>query len=158
MFADGNDNANANPNNVIFTIKDTKLNVPVLALSAKDNKKLSKFFIKGLERSVYWNEYKRKRENKNTTNEWRYFLESNSVGVNGLFVLPYLNWNIHVKQFKTQRYYLPKGIIENYNSIINGKNFYKDAIDSGMKKYKEIRKLRTEQHEDYTNGCLLGYD
>ena len=39
--------------------------------------KLSKILSKGSERSVYWNEYKTKSENKNTTNECRYFLESN---------------------------------------------------------------------------------
>ena len=31
-------------------------------------------------------EHKTKRENKNTTDEGRYSLESNFVGVNGLFV------------------------------------------------------------------------
>ena len=42
---------------------------------------------KGCERSIYWNERKTKSENKNTTNEYRYFLKSNFVGVNRLFVL-----------------------------------------------------------------------
>ena len=53
--------------NNIFTIKDRKLYVPVVTLSAKDNNKLSKLLSKGFERSVYWNEYKTKSENKNTT-------------------------------------------------------------------------------------------
>ena len=69
-----------------MTIKDTRVYVPVVTLSARDNQKLSKLLSKGFERSVYWNEYKTKSENKNTTNEYRYFLESNFVGVNGLFV------------------------------------------------------------------------
>ena len=38
--------------------------------------------IKGFARSVRWNECKSKSENKNTTNEYRNFLESNFVGVN----------------------------------------------------------------------------
>ena len=42
--------------------------------------------------------------------------------------------------------------------IINGKNFYDQAIDSHIKPYGEIRKLRTGQGEDYTTGCLLYYD
>ena len=58
---------NDNDNNIIFTIKDTKSHVPFVTLSARDNQKLSKFLSKGFERSVYWNEYKRKSENKNTT-------------------------------------------------------------------------------------------
>ena len=54
---------NNDDNNVIFTIKDTKLYVPVVALSARDNRKLSKILSKEFERSVYWNEYKTKSEN-----------------------------------------------------------------------------------------------
>ena len=42
--------------------------------------------------------------------------------------------------------------------IINGKNFYDQAIDSDIKRYEEIRKLTTEQGEDYTTGCLLDFD
>ena len=97
--ANGNDNVNGNEhaNNNIFTIKETKLYVPTVTLSARDNQKLSKLLSKAFERSVSWNEYKTKSENKNTTNEYRYFLESNFVGVNRLFVLAYLNHNNNSK-------------------------------------------------------------
>ena len=36
-----NDNDSNNANNIIFTIKDTELHVPVVTLSAKDNQKLN---------------------------------------------------------------------------------------------------------------------
>ena len=67
-----NDNLNNNDNdnddnNIIFTIKNTKLYVPVVTLSARDNQKLSKILSKRFEKSVYWNEDKTKSENKNTT-------------------------------------------------------------------------------------------
>ena len=75
MSATGADNANDKSNNIIFAIKETKLYVPVATLSARDNQKLSKLLSKRFERSVSWNEYKTKTENKNTTNEYRYFLE-----------------------------------------------------------------------------------
>ena len=55
----GVDNVNANDDNIIFTIKDTKLHVPVVTLSAQDNKKLSKLLSKGIQISAYCNEYKR---------------------------------------------------------------------------------------------------
>ena len=42
--------------------------------------KLLKLLSKGFEKSVYWNKYKAKSEYKNTTNEYRYSLESNTVG------------------------------------------------------------------------------
>ena len=41
--------------------------------------------------------------------------------------------------------------------IINGKNFYDQAIDSDIKQYEEIRKLTTWQGEEYTTRCLLDY-
>ena len=63
-----NVNDNDNANNITFTIKDTKLYVPVVTLSARDNQQLSKLLSKGSEKSVYWNEYKTKSENKNATN------------------------------------------------------------------------------------------
>ena len=71
---------------IFFTIKDTKLYVPVATLSARDNQKLSKFLRKAFERPVYMNKCKIKRHNKNTTNGFRYFIESDFVGANTLFV------------------------------------------------------------------------
>ena len=103
----GNENGN-DGNNIIFTIKDTKLYVPLVTLPAKDNQKLSKLLNKEFERSVYWNRYKTKSENKNATKEYRYFHESNFVVVNWLFVLVYLNWNNYVKLFNTRKYYQKK--------------------------------------------------
>ena len=52
--------------------------------------------------------------------------------------------------FHAQKYYLRKGIIENYNVIINGKSFYDQPNDSDIKRYEEIRTLTTEKDEDYT--------
>ena len=49
-----NENTNNNPDSTIFTIKDTKLYVPVGTSSAKDSQKLSKSFSKRYERSAYW--------------------------------------------------------------------------------------------------------
>ena len=56
---------------IIFSLsKAQKLYVLVVTLSARDNQKLSNLLSKGFERSVYWNEYKTKNENKNTTDRW----------------------------------------------------------------------------------------
>ena len=64
----------------IFTIKDTKLYVPVATLSARSNPKLSELLSKGFEGSVYWNEFKTKTETKTATNKYRCFLESIFLG------------------------------------------------------------------------------
>ena len=42
--------------------------------------------------------------------------------------------------------------------IINRKTFYDQAIDSDIKRYKEIRKWTTGKGEDYTAGLLLHYN
>ena len=62
---------------------------------------------------MYWNEYKTKGENKNATNEYRYFVVSNFVGANRLFALSYSYADGNAKRYKSRRYYLPKGVIKN---------------------------------------------
>ena len=101
MSRAGTDINNANTNNIIRTIKNTKLYVCVVTLSVRDNQRLWKFLSN--KRWVYWNEYKTKSESEDTTNEHRYFLESNFVGINILFVLVYSNENNSSKKFKTQK-------------------------------------------------------
>ena len=53
LSAASTDSTNANSNNITFTIKDTKLYVPVITLLARDNQKLLKLLSKGFERLVY---------------------------------------------------------------------------------------------------------
>ena len=73
------------------------------------------------------------------------FLELNFVGDKRLFALVYTNQDAASRRFKAKGYYLPKGIIDNYNVIINGKYFYDQPIDSDILQYEEIRKLTTGQ-------------
>ena len=49
LSVNGNDNVNDNDNanNIIFTIKDPKLYLPVVNLPARDNQELSKLLSKG---------------------------------------------------------------------------------------------------------------
>ena len=130
-----NDNDNVNSNNIIFTIKYTKLYVLVVTLSAKDNQKLSKPLGKGFERSVCWNEYKTKSKK---------------------IIHDKLVWIF--SRITICRYYLPKGVTKKYNVIIKGKSFYDQPIHSDIKRYKELKKLATDQDENYTTGCLSDYD
>ena len=74
-----------------------------------------------------------------------------------MFVLVYLNAD-DARRYSALKHYLLQDIIKNYNVIINGKNFYEQAIDYGIKWYEEISKLTTGQGEDYTAGCLLDYE
>ena len=53
----------------------------------------------------------KKSGNKNTTNEFRYFIKSKFFGVNRLFVLVYSKEDAVSRTFKAKKYYIPKGII-----------------------------------------------
>ena len=73
-----------------------------------------------------------------------------------MLFLVYSNEDGNAKSYKAKRYYLPKGIIKNYN-IINGKSVHNQAIHTDIKRHKDIRKLKTRQSEDYTSRYLLDY-
>ena len=87
-------------------------------LSARDNQTLSKILSKWFQRSVYWNEYKTKIDNKKT-NKFRYFLESNVFGFNRLFLLVYSVQDANSKRFTAKIYSLSKSIIKDYNVFIS---------------------------------------
>ena len=57
----------------------------------------------------------------------------------------YSNQNSSSKRFKTWRYYLPKDKIKKNHVIINGKNFYDQAIDSDIKQFEETRKKEQDK-------------
>ena len=56
LAAAGPDNINKDPDNINFTIKNKKLYVSVVILSARDNQKLSKLLSREFEGSLHWNE------------------------------------------------------------------------------------------------------
>ena len=55
------------------------------------------------------------------------------------------------------KYFLPRVNITNYDVLIDGRDFYNQSINSQIKKYDEIKKTATGQGDNYTTGCLLGY-
>ena len=60
-------------NDTIFKITNTKLYVPIVTLSSKDNAKLVKLLEDGFNRPVYWNEYQTKIETRNLDNNLQDF-------------------------------------------------------------------------------------
>ena len=75
----------------VFIINDTKMYVPVVTLSKEDNKDFIEQQNKGLQRSIYWNEYKTKETNEGADNNvFKYInLDPSFQGVNRLFVMAY---------------------------------------------------------------------
>ena len=144
-----------------FQITSTKLYVPIVTLSTKDNVNLTKQLNEGFKRSVYWNEYKSKIETKTADNNnvTRFPLDASFQGVNRLFVLAFNNTDgdNKVERDSHRKCFLPRVNITDYNALIDGRNFYDQPINDQIKNYDEIRKIVTGKGDDYTTGCLLDY-
>ena len=131
-----------------FAITETKLYVPVLTLSTKDNAKLLQQLKSGFKRTINWNKYESFAQN-------RYHLINPSFqGVNRLFVLSFEDEDGRTSH---SSYYLPKVEIKDYNVMTDGKNVFGQPINSMNKTYENIRKIATGPGDDYTTGCLLDY-
>ena len=77
-------------------------------------------------------------------------LDSSYQGVKRLYVLAYYNTegNSQVSIDSSEKYFLPRVEIENYN-------FYDQPVNDSIRQYDEFRKKSTGQGDDYTTGCLL---
>ena len=151
-----------NPNNreTTFKITSTKLYVPIVTLSTKDNVNQ---LNEGFKRSVYSNEYKSKIQTKeaDSNNLKRFPLDASFQEVNTLFVLAFDNTNNDdnkVERDSHRKYFLPRVDITNYNVLIDGRNFYDQPINDQIKKYDQIRKIATGKGDNYTASCLLDYE
>ena len=112
-----------------FEITDAILHVPIVTLPTKDNVNLTKQLSNGFKKSVYWNNYwtiPAKVINQGTN---IYDLISPSFQGNKIFfVLAYAiaanaaNNEGSIKDNKN--YFLPSGKIENYNVLIDDRDFY----------------------------------
>ena len=144
----------------VFIINDTKLYVPIVTLPKEDNKDFIEQQNKGFQRSIYWNEYKTKELTENADdNVFKYInLDPSFQGVNRFFVMAYKRADGQSTRNGQQKYFLPRTILNKYNVIIDGRNFYDNPIESDIEKYKELKKVMIGKGEDYTTGCLLGYN
>ena len=145
-----------------FKITNTKLYVPIVTFSSKNNTKLVKLIESGFNRPVYWNEYQTKTEARNLDNNnlARFPLDASFQGVRRLFVLVFNNTEGDAKKVERNshtKYFLPRVNVTNYNVLIDGRNVYDQPINDIIKQYDEIRKIATGQGDDYTTGCQLDY-
>ena len=81
----------------LFKITNTKLYVPIVTLSRKDNVKLVKLLQEGFKRPVCWNEYQTKIERRDLdNNNLKIFsLDASFQVVRRLFVLAFVNTTVN---------------------------------------------------------------
>ena len=135
-------------------ITETKLYVPVVTLSTKDNEKLLQQLKSGFKKTISWNKY----ESIIKTFAQNRYLTSLIIPtfqrVNRLFVLFFENENDRTSH---STYYLPKVEIKDCNVMIDSRNFFDESINSKSKTYENISKIATGKGDDYTTDCLLDY-
>ena len=139
--------------NATFAITDTKLYVPVVTLSTQENTKFLQQLKSGFKRVINWNKYLSKPELLAQNPNLNHLVEPSFQGINRLFVLAFENDNHRTSD---DRYYLPTVEIKDYNIVINGEYFFDKPIKNNKITY-DIRKIATDQGDDYTTGCLLDY-
>ena len=135
-----------------FEITDTKLYVPVVILSTKENAKLQ--LKSGFKRVINWNKYLSKPELLRRNPNLNYLTEPSFQGVNRLFILAFEN---DTQRTSHSGYYLPSVEIKNYNIMINGENLFDQPIKNKKITYDNVRKIATGHGDDYAVGCLLDY-
>ena len=137
-----------------FEITDTKLYIPVVTLSTKENAKLLQQLKSGFKRVINWNKYLSKPELLRRNPNLNYLIEPSFQGVNKLFILAFEN---DTQRTSHSGYYLPSVEIKTYDTVINGENIFDQPIKNKKITYDNIRKIAIGYGDDYTTGCLLDY-
>ena len=161
---------------VSFIITNTKLYIPVVTLSTKDNNNLTKQLNDGFKRSIYWNQYVSKPFTEQAANETgitRFPVDAAFQGVNRLFILAFEDTRAdeaadaptpqnfvanRVIRNSYRKYFVPHVDITSYNVLTDGRNFYDQPVNDSIRKYDEIRKIATGKGDNYATGCLLDYN
>ena len=116
---------------------ETKLYVPVVTLSTKDNEKLLQQLKSGFKKTISWKKYESDIKTFAQNRYLNYLINPSFQGANRLFVLVFENENGRTSH---STYYLPKVEIIDYNVIIDGRNFFGQPINSMNKTYENNKK------------------
>ena len=142
-----------NPTNARFKITDTKLYVPVVTLSTKDDNNFLEQLKSGFKRTIKWNKYRSEMTNQTKTNHLNYLIDPTFTKVNRLFVLSFKNEEDRTSFWK---YYVPKVEMKDFNVLIDGKRFF----DAPLKNKKEVHEkiMSISKNNDYATVNLLNYE
>ena len=143
-----------------FKIKDTKLYVPVVTLSAENDKLLEQLKT-GFKRTVKWNKYRSHMSNQTVNKNLNSLIHPTFSNVNRLFVLSFKNEHENDDENQGVRtsfkkYYVPKVEVKDFNVLIDGKPFFDIPVKNKEEAYEAI--IEMSKNNDYTRGNLLDYE
>ena len=108
------------PTNATFKITGTKLYVPVVTLSTKDDNNFLEQLKWGFKRTNKWNKYRSEMSNQTKTNHLNFLIHPTFTKVNRLFVLSLEN---EEDRTSFSKYHVPKVEIKDFDVLIDGKSF-----------------------------------
>ena len=109
------------PTNATFKITDTKLYVPVVTLSTKDDNNFLEQLKSGFKRTIKWNKCRSEMTNQTETNHLNHLIDPAFTKVNRLFILSFEN---EEDRALFSKYYVPKVEMRDFNVLIDGKSFF----------------------------------
>ena len=149
-----NTRRDTSPTNATFEITDTKLYVPVVTLSTKDDNNFLEQLKSGFKRTIKWNKYRSEMTNQTKNNNLNYLIDPTFTKVNRLFVLSSENENDRTSSFSNDC--LPNVQLKDFHVSIDGKSFFDMPIKTDEETYEQI--IEMEKNNDYTAGNLLDYE
>ena len=141
------------PESAAFKIKDCKLYVPVVTLSAENDNKLLEQLKAGSKRTIKWNKYRSEMSYQTKNNNLNYLINPTFTDVNRLLVLTFENED---DRTSFSKYYLPKVEIKYFNVLIDGKPFFEIPVKNKEQAYEAI--IEMSKNNDCTTGNLLDYE
>ena len=134
-------------------ITDTKLYVPVVTLSTKDDKKFLQQLKTGFKRTIKWNKYSSEMTNQTKNNNLNYLIDPTFTKVNRLFVLLFENEN---DRTSFSKYHVPNVQVKDLNVLIDGKSLFDTPTKNDKETYEQI--VEMGRNNDYTTCNLLYYE
>ena len=141
------------PTAATFKIKDCKLQVPVVTLSAENDNKLLEQSKTGFKRTIKWNKYRSEMSNETKSNNLNYSIDPTFTNAHRLFILSFEN---EEDRTSFSKYYVRKVSIRDFNVLIDGKPFFEIPVKNKEESYEAI--IEMNKNNDYTTGNLLDYE
>ena len=124
-----------------FLITDTKLYVPVVALSTEDNTKLVNQLKAGFKRTINWNKYQLEMSTERQNQYLDYLIDSKFQGVNRVFAFLFEK---ETQRISYKQLYLLTVEIKTY-AMINGQNIFDQPVRNTLIIYDSIQTTATGQ-------------